>query len=247
MSLALRAEGLRRSYASGDGVLPAVAGIDLDVEGGELVSIMGPSGCGKSTLLHLLGGLDRRDAGHLEIGGESTDRFTEAQWARFRLRHVGFVFQAFHLIDDLTAVENAEVPALMAGVPRPAARRHAMELLARLGITDRATHFPAQLSGGQRQRVALARALANEPQLVLMDEPTGSLDSAATGEMLDLFGHLRQDGRAAVIVTHDARVATVADRLLTMRDGVILDETRLTPSAEGTSPTDLLGLAEPEP
>ena len=197
----------------------AVDWVDLVVDQGEAVSVMGPSGCGKSTLLHLLGGLERPDAGTLILGGQRVDRLSESAWARLRRRTIGFVFQAFHLVDELSAVENVELPALLVGTSRRAARRKAMELLDRLGVADRAGHLPDRLSGGQRQRVALARALINEPLLVLADEPTGNLDSHATEEILKLFAELRDAEQTLLLVTHDPRVAATADRLLSMRDG----------------------------
>jgi putative ABC transport system ATP-binding protein len=212
----------------GDGpFVRAVDGVDLAVEPGETVSIMGPSGCGKSTLLYLLGGLERASSGAVFLAGERVERLSETRWARLRRRSVGFVFQAFHLVEELTAAENVELPALLAGTSPRAARRRAADLLDRVGLADRASHLPAQLSGGQQQRVAVARALANEPLVVLADEPTGNLDSAATGDMLRLFGELGAGGQTLVLVTHDSRVAATAGRLLTMRDGTIVDETRL--------------------
>jgi putative ABC transport system ATP-binding protein len=227
MSAVVRAEGLRR-YFRGDGVpVRAVDGVDLVVEQGEAVSIMGPSGCGKSTLLHLLGGLERPDAGTLTLGDQRVDGLSEASWARLRRRTVGFVFQAFHLVDELTAVENVELPALLVGTSRRAARRRATQLLERLGVADRAGHLPDRLSGGQLQRVALARALINSPLVVLADEPTGNLDSQATNEILRLFAELRDAQQTLVLVTHDPRVAATAQRLMTMRDGAIVEETRL--------------------
>jgi putative ABC transport system ATP-binding protein len=227
MSKVVQAEGLCR-YFQGDGVpVRAVDGVDLVVEQGEAVSIMGPSGCGKSTLLHLLGGLERPDSGSLTLGDRRVDGLSEASWARLRRRTIGFVFQAFHLVDELTAVENVELPALLIGTSRRAARRRATELLERLGVADRAGHLPDRLSGGQMQRVALARALINEPLLVLADEPTGNLDSHTTSEILRLFAELRDSGQTLLLVTHDPRVAATAERLLTMRDGSIVEDTRL--------------------
>jgi putative ABC transport system ATP-binding protein len=212
------------------------------VEAGETVSVMGPSGCGKSTLLHLLGGLDRPDAGELYLGGERVDGLSETAWAVRRRSRLGFVFQAFHLVDELTAVENVELPALLLGASRRDARRRAMELLERLGVAARAGHLPDRLSGGERQRVAVARALINRPLLVLADEPTGNLDSRATGDLLRLFAELREARQALLVVTHDARVASTADRLLRMRDGAIVAQTRLGP---GTSAAGVLAsLAE---
>jgi putative ABC transport system ATP-binding protein len=234
VSMVIEARGLVRHYPSDGPPIRAVDGVDLVVEAGEAVSVMGPSGCGKSTLLHLLGGLERPDAGELHLAGARVDGLSETQWALFRRRNVGFVFQAFHLVDELTAVENVELPALLVGGSRRGARRRAMELLERLGVGDRAGHLPDHLSGGERQRVAVARALINEPMVVLADEPTGNLDSRATGDLLRLLGEVRQ---ALLIVTHDARVASTADRLLTMRDGAIVAQTRL---GAGTSVAGLL-------
>jgi putative ABC transport system ATP-binding protein len=230
----LRARGLRRDYGRDAGLVRAVDGIDLDVAAGESLAIMGPSGCGKSTLLHLLGGLDRPTAGAAWLAGQRVDQLSERALARLRRDAVGFVFQAFHLMDELTAAENVELPALLAGRPPRAARRRALGLLERVGLADRAAHLPPALSGGQRQRVAVARALANDPLVVLADEPTGNLDSAAALDVLRLLDSLREGGQTLVIVTHDARIAATADRLIAMRDGAFIDETwlaapRLTP------------------
>jgi len=238
----LQARGLVRRYQAEGSPIRAVDGVDLVVEAGETVSVMGPSGCGKSTLLHLLGGLERPDAGELYLDGERVDGLSETAWAIRRRRGLGFVFQAFHLVDELTSVENVELPALLLGGSRRAARRRAMDLLDRLGVAGRAGHLPDRLSGGERQRVAVARALVNDPLVVLADEPTGNLDSRATGDLLRLFAELRQARQALLIVSHDARVASIADRLLTMRDGAIVAQTRLGPgrSAAGV----LASLAE---
>jgi putative ABC transport system ATP-binding protein len=227
MSLVIEARGLVRRYSGAGSAIRAVDEVDLVVDAGETVSVMGPSGCGKSTLLHLLGGLERPDAGELYLGGKRVDGLSETAWAVLRRLHVGFVFQAFHLVDELTSVENVELPALLLGVPRRQVRRRAMELLDRLGVAGRAGHLPDRLSGGERQRVAVARALINEPLVVLADEPTGNLDSRATTDILKLFAELREARQALLIVTHDARVASSADRLLTMRDGAIVAQTRL--------------------
>jgi len=237
----LRARGLRKQYGRDAGLVRAVDGVDLDVAPGETLAVMGPSGCGKSTLLHLLGGLDRPTAGEIWLAGQRADRLTERALARMRRDAVGFVFQAFHLMDELTAVENVELPALLAGRPPRAARRLAADLLERVGLADRATFLPAALSGGQRQRVAIARALANEPVVVLADEPTGNLDSAATLELLRLFESLHVAGQTLVIVTHDSRIAATADRMISMRDGAFVDETRLTGGTRGNL-ADLAGL-----
>jgi len=237
----LSARGLRKEYGKDAGLVRAVDGVDLDVAPGETLAVMGPSGCGKSTLLHLFGGLDRPTAGEIWLAGQRVDRLTERALARMRRDAVGFVFQAFHLMDELTTVENVELPALLAGRSPRAARRLALELLERVGLADRATFLPTALSGGQRQRAAIARALANEPAVVLADEPTGNLDSAATLELLRLFESLHAAGQTLIIVTHDSRIAATADRMISMRDGAFIDETRLTGGTRGNL-ADLAGL-----
>jgi ABC-type lipoprotein export system ATPase subunit len=229
----LRARGLRKEYGKGEGLVRAVDEVDLDIGAGETVAVMGPSGCGKSTLLHLLGGLDRPSGGEVSLNGRRIDNIGETALARMRRTDVGFVFQAFHLMEELTAVENVELSALLAGRSPRAARRRAEELLEQVGLTDRARFLPSALSGGQRQRVAIARALSNEPLLVLADEPTGNLDSAATLDVLQLFERLHESGQTLVIVTHDARIAATADRMISMRDGAFVDETRLTGGTTG--------------
>jgi len=229
----LRARGLRKEYGKGEGLVRAVDGVDLDVGAGETVAVMGPSGCGKSTLLHLLGGLDRPSGGEMSLNGRRIDNIGEKALARMRRTDVGFVFQAFHLMEELTAVENVELSALLAGRSPRAARRRAEELLEQVGLADRARFLPSALSGGQRQRVAIARALSNEPLVVLADEPTGNLDSAATLDVLKLFESLHQAGQTLVVVTHDARIAATADRLISMRDGAFVDETRLSGGTTG--------------
>jgi putative ABC transport system ATP-binding protein len=227
----IRAKGLRKEFGKGDARVRAVDDVDISVTQGETIAIMGPSGCGKSTLLHLLGGLERASGGEAELAGSRLDTLGERGLARLRRTAVGFVFQAFHLVDELTARENVELPALLAGRSPRAARQRALELLDRVGLADRAAFMPAALSGGQRQRVAVARALSNDPLVVLADEPTGNLDSAATLDVLRLFDSLHQDGQTLVIVTHDPRIAATADRMITMRDGMFVDETRLTGGA----------------
>jgi putative ABC transport system ATP-binding protein len=229
----LRARGLRKHYGRGEGLVRAVDGVDLDVARGEAVAVMGPSGCGKSTLLHLLGGLDRPSGGEISLAGRRVDQLGERALARIRRTDVGFVFQAFHLMDELTAVENVELPALVAGSSPRSARRRATELLERVGLADRARFLPAALSGGQRQRVAVARALISDPLVVFADEPTGNLDTAATLDVLRLFDSLHDTGQTLVIVTHDERIGATADRLISMRDGAFVDETRLTGGTSG--------------
>ena len=229
----LRAQCLRKEYGRDESLIRAVDDVDLDVTGGETLAIMGPSGCGKSTLLHLLGGLDRPTGGELWLGGKRIDDLSERGLAHLRGREIGFVFQAYHLMDELTALENVELPALLTGCSPRQARRRALELLDRVGLAERGNHLSSALSGGQCQRVAIARALVNEPLVVLADEPTGNLDSAATLEVLRLFDHLHARGLTLVIVTHDERVAATADRIVSMRDGALVDETRLTGATRG--------------
>lgn len=223
----LQVRGLRKEHGEGQGLVRAVDDVDLDVPAAQMLAVMGPSGCGKSTLLHLLGGLERPSGGEVWLAGRRIDTLGERGLARLRRRSVGFVFQAFHLVEELSAAENVELPALLAGRSPRAARRRAADLLEWFGLADRARHLPSQLSGGQRQRVAIARAMANEPLVLLADEPTGNLDTAATLDVLRLFAELRSTGQTLVIVTHDERVAATADRLLSMRDGTFVDDTLL--------------------
>jgi ABC-type lipoprotein export system ATPase subunit len=237
----LRARGIHKDYGRGEALVRAVDGVDLDVAPGETVAVMGPSGCGKSTLLHILGGLDRPTDGEVWLADRRIGQLGERDLARMRRTDVGFVFQAFHLMDELTAVENVELSALLAGHTAQEARRRATDLLERVGLADRAGFLPSTLSGGQRQRVAIARALSNEPLVVLADEPTGNLDSASTLDVLQLFEALHAAGQTLVIVTHDARIAATADRLVSMRDGAFIDEVRLTGGTRGNL-GDLAGL-----
>jgi putative ABC transport system ATP-binding protein len=223
----VRARQLRKDHGRGEARVRAVDDVDLQVANGEAVAVIGASGCGKSTLLHLLGGLDRPTSGELWLGSRRIDQLSERDLTELRRHDIGFVFQAYHLIDELTAQENVELPALLSGRSLRQSRRRARQLLDQVGLADRGGHLPSALSGGQRQRVAIARALVNEPRLVLADEPTGNLDSAATMEVLRLFETLHTGGLTLVVVTHDERVAATADRLITMRDGVFVDETRL--------------------
>src|SRR5215470_13759511 len=224
---------LRKTFGRDAGLVRAVDGVDLDVAAGETVAVTGPSGCGKSTLLHLLGGLDRPSAGEIWLAGHRLDQLSERALARLRRDALGFVFQAFHLMEELNVVENVELPALLAGRSARWSRRRASALLEQVGLADRAPNLPPQLSGGQRQRVAIARALVGDPRVVLADEPTGNLDSEATLDVLRLFESLHAAGQTLVIVTHDSRIAATADRMISMRDGAFIDETRLTGGTTG--------------
>ncbi len=232
-AIVLRTRGLSKHYGAGQTLVRAVDAIDVEIGRGETVAISGPSGCGKSTLLHLLGGLDRPTEGEIWLDATRIDTQGERAKARLRRDRIGFVFQAFHLMDELTARENVELPALLAGERVATARRRATALLEQVGLGDRADHLPSQLSGGQCQRVGIARALANGPDLLLADEPTGNLDSSASADVLRLLARLHAAGHTIVIVTHDARVAATADRLLSMRDGRMVDETVLTGGTRG--------------
>ncbi|PZG21384.1 ABC transporter ATP-binding protein [Nonomuraea aridisoli] len=233
MNVVVRVRGLVKEHGQGQSRVRAVDAVDLEVPQGQTLAVMGPSGCGKSTLLHLLGGLERPTDGEVWLAGRRVDTLTERALARLRRRSIGFVFQAFHLVEELSAAENVELPALLAGCSRREARRRAGDLLERVGLTARARHLPSELSGGQRQRVAIARALVNEPLVVLADEPTGNLDTAATLDVLRIFEDLRAEGQTLVIVTHDERVAASADRLVSMRDGMFVDDTRLAGTGTG--------------
>lgn len=223
----LQVRGLAKRHGREQTLVRAVDGVDLDVPAGQTLAVMGPSGCGKSTLLHLLGGLERPSDGQVWLDGQRLDTASERALARLRRRAVGFVFQSFHLVEELSAAENVELPILLAGRSPRTARRRAQSLLEQVGLAHRARQLPWKLSGGERQRVAVARALANEPLVVLADEPTGNLDTAATNEVLRLFGQLRAQGQTLVMVTHDGRVAATADRLISMRDGMFVEDTWL--------------------
>ena len=217
----LSAGALRKEYGKGVALVLAVDDVTLEVAEGESVAIVGPSGCGKSTLLCLLGGLERPTAGTVQLAQRRLEEMPEAGLSRLRRRALGFVFQAFHLVDELTALENVELPALLAGASHRKARARATGLLEQVGLTDRAEHLPSALSGGQRQRVAIARALANGPAVVLADEPTGNLDTEAAADVLALFDELHQSGRTVVLITHEPDVALRADRTVRLRDGRI--------------------------
>jgi ABC-type lipoprotein export system ATPase subunit len=215
------ADGVAQEYRVAGGAVRALRGVSLTVSPGEMVSVVGPSGCGKSTLLHLLGGVDLPTAGRVTLLGRPTDTLRDAALARLRLLHVGFVFQRFFLLPMLTARENVMLPMLEAGVPAGVRRARAGALLARMGVADRAGHRPGQLSGGEMQRVAIARALANRPSLVLADEPTGELDDATGREIFAVLRSATDDGCAVVVVTHNAELASLADRRVRMRNGLI--------------------------
>jgi putative ABC transport system ATP-binding protein len=225
----LRTKGLVKVYRSGNLSVEAVRGVDIEVGIGEFVAIMGPSGSGKSTLLHLLGGLEPATWGEIWLRGQRVDGLSESAWAVLRRKHVGFMFQFFNLLSTMTVADNVELPALLAGATPRQARRRREELLAELGITAKADAAPSRLSGGEQQRVALARALANEPGLLLADEPTGNLDSASARDVLRLLRRTHEAGQSILMVTHDAKVAGLADRVISLFDGMVADDARVIP------------------
>ena len=223
----LEARELRRTFSTDGTDVEALTGMNLAVAPGELVAIMGPSGSGKSTLLQILGGLDRPTAGKVFLAGERVDELSEADWAVRRRHQVSYVFQFFNLIQNLSAADNIELAALMSGLPSDEVRERRERLADELDISDRMELAPTRLSGGEQQRVAIARALIVEP-LILLAEPTGNLDSASAREMLRLLERYHARGQTIVMVTHDPRVAAVADRVVRMRDGRLASETSLT-------------------
>ncbi len=238
MGALLEARGLTRSYGEGSARMEVLRGVDLRVERSEFVAVMGPSGSGKSTLLNALAGLDRPTSGEVWLDDRRVDTMSETALARFRRTRVGFVFQSFNLLPTLTVVENVELPLLLAGRSRRTARKVATGLLDDLGLGARPDAAPSQHSGGQQQRVALARALANGPDVVMGDEPTGNLDSVASREVLGLFAAARDRGQTLLVVTHNARVAAAADRMITVRDGLVVEEAKLAPPRPVTLPFD---------
>jgi putative ABC transport system ATP-binding protein len=215
----LVARDLRKDYPMNGDTVHALRGVSLEINPGDYVAIAGPSGSGKSTLLQLIGGIDTPSSGTVEILGTPLQSLSDRELTRLRLTRLGFVFQRFHLLSVLTALENVELPMAEAGVPREARRQRATQLLSYVGLGHRVRHRVTQLSGGEMQRVAIARALANRPALLLADEPTGELDAATGREILELFRRLNQDGTTLVVVTHDDRLAEQAHRVIHMLDG----------------------------
>ncbi|MBF8378960.1 ABC transporter ATP-binding protein [Alicyclobacillus mali] len=220
----IRLLGVTKSYTVGDQVVPVLKGIDLEVHKGEFVAVMGPSGSGKSTLMHIVGLLDRPTAGEYELNGASVLQLPPNHLARLRNQNIGFVFQNFHLIPRMSALRNVELPMVYAGVPRAKRRARAMELLEMVGMVNRAHHLPNELSGGQRQRVAIARALANDPAILLADEPTGALDQQTGGEILRILRDLNAAGRTVMVITHDRNVAQAGQRIVHIVDGEMVRE-----------------------
>jgi putative ABC transport system ATP-binding protein len=238
----LRANALERTYRGGARAFAALQDVSVAVAPGDWMAITGPSGCGKSTLLHLLGGLDRPDRGEVWLAGTRLDNLSESGRALLRRRHVGFVFQFLNLVPTMTVAGNVELPLVLQGVGRRAARSRARAILDELDVAETSDAAPAELSGGQQQRVALARAVVHKPDVLLADEPTGALDSAAATVVLDLLRRRHEDGQSIVMVTHDHRVAAAADRVVTMLDGQIVDERNLTGTASRPRYPNLIDL-----
>jgi putative ABC transport system ATP-binding protein len=226
MSEVVKTQDLRKTYESEGVPVRALRGVEMTIEPGEFVAVMGPSGCGKSTLLNLIAGLDKPTDGEIWLDGTTLSDKDENQLARLRRKHIGIVFQFFNLLEGMSVLENVTLPAIIAGSSRKSAETRARDLLDLLGLADKAKNAPGVLSGGQRQRLAIARALANQPTLVLADEPTGSLDSAGGAEVLELFKRLHADGQTIMLVTHDPKVASAADRIVTMGDGRLVGDAR---------------------
>lgn len=227
----IRLRNITKSFGS----LQVLKGIDLNIQQGEIVSIVGPSGAGKTTLLQIMGTLDKADSGSVEIDGVEINRLSQNRLSRFRNQKIGFVFQFHQLLPEFTALENIMIPAFIGGMGKKEARRRAEELLAFMGLSERANHKPNELSGGEKQRVAVARALVNRPAVVMADEPSGSLDSKNKEELHQLFFDLRDRlGQTFVIVTHDETLARLTDRTIHMRDGIIEETVEATASEETT-------------
>lgn len=221
----IQLQGIVKRYVMGGGLVAALNGVDLRIDRGEFVSIMGPSGSGKSTLMQILGALDTPTEGTYTLEGYDISRLPDAELARIRNKHFGFVFQSYNLFPELTALENVELPLVYAGVNFRARREQARAYLNAVGLGDRMKHYPAQLSGGEQQRVAIARAIVNEPTLLLADEPTGNLSREGGDEILAVFQQLHADGVSVVLVTHDPRVGAFAERCVKLLDGaIVLDE-----------------------
>jgi len=223
-SVIIEMSGLEKSYGAGRNKIRVLRGIDLSVEKGEVVSITGPSGTGKSTLLNLIGCLDNFEKGNLALTGRDVSNFSVDELANFRNRHIGFIFQLHNLLPEFSALENVMMPLLIRRTASAKARKDAMELLDNFGLAERYDHKPGELSGGECQRVAVARAIVGEPDIILADEPTGSLDSKNSHNLMQILLDLcREKGRTAVIVTHDREIAGMADRTVSMLDGVIVE------------------------
>ena len=221
----VKAVGIHKTYDTGQVKVNALRGVDLSVQRGEMVAIMGPSGCGKTTMINCLSGLDDVDAGQVVIDGVVLHDLPDDERSDYRAKNMGFVFQLYNLLPVLSSVENVEMPLLLSGVGASEARRRSLEILAQVGLAERANHLPSELSGGQRQRVTIARALVNQPSIVWADEPTGDLDSETADEIMALITDLNQANRQSfIVVTHSIDVGRLAHRIVRMRDGSIVDD-----------------------
>lgn len=225
-------EGITKTYVNGKLTVPVLHGIDLSIYEGEFTSIMGPSGSGKSTFMNILGCLDRPTSGSYRLDGEEVAHLSDDELAYVRNKRIGFVFQSFNLLPKLTALDNVALPMVYAGVSKAERRARASQLLTDLGLGTRLDHMPAELSGGQRQRVAIARALANDPAIIMADEPTGNLDSKASLDVMHIFTELYQEGRTIILVTHEPDIAEYAGRNVVLKDGLIVED-RINPHMKG--------------
>jgi putative ABC transport system ATP-binding protein len=239
----LRTVRLAKVFRGDGGPVPALRGVDLSLARGEFVAVMGPSGSGKSTLLHTVGGLEPATGGEIWLDGERVDGLSQARWAVLRRRCIGFVFQSFNLVSTMTVADNVELAALLGGATRREARQRREELLAELGLSGKAGAAPARLSGGEQQRVAVARALASRPSLLLADEPTGNLDSSNSADVLRLLGRFHRDGQAILLVTHDGRAASMADRVVSLFDGMVADDAAVVTPRPPTAAAGVLRLS----
>jgi ABC-type lipoprotein export system ATPase subunit len=238
----IQVQDVHKAYLMGREAVPALRGVTLDVARGDFVCLMGPSGSGKTTLLNIIGGLDEPSRGHVTIEGENLVALSEDRLARLRLIKVGFVFQNYNLLANFTALENVEAPMVLANLPRRERRERSRALLEKVGLADRAHHYPGELSGGQQQRVAIARALANDPPILIGDEVTGDLDTASGLAIMRLLESLNREGATIIFVTHDPRMAAFARRLIQIRDGRIWDG-----SEESAPPSDAAAGASDTP
>lgn len=217
-------KGVTKTYVNGKLKVPVLHGIDLSIKEGEFTSIMGPSGSGKSTFMNILGALDRPTSGSYVLDGKEVANLSDDELAYVRNKKIGFVFQSFNLLSKLTAKENVALTMVYAGVDKATRNARAEELLTAVGLGERMDHLPAEMSGGQRQRVAIARALANDPAIIMADEPTGNLDSKSTVEVMDIFMNLYKQGRTIILVTHEPEIATYASRNVVLKDGLIVED-----------------------
>ena len=224
----MRLSEITKVYGSGSLEVPVLHGIDLTIEDGEFVAIMGPSGSGKSTLMNIIGFLDTATSGEFELNGSKIGLVKEKKLAQLRNEHVGFVFQQFFLLPRLNALKNVESPLIYAGTSKRERSERAKKMLEKVGLEDRIKHLPNQLSGGQKQRVAIARALVNDPTIILADEPTGALDSKTSEQIMKLLVDLNNEGKTVIIVTHEEEIAAYANRKITLKDGLITEDRRLT-------------------